>query len=203
VAQGRHAGRNRGRICIVCAFLSSCFALLCFAVTCLPSIQQSLCAFRYHGLMLGTLDELRQDVAHHHLLPAHDLDGLSTQNKPHQTRDNKMDTPTSSHCAALAHPNPFTVTLASIILIGVLVSYLPQHIKIIQLRTSAGLSPWWVLLGGLSSIAAIGNILTLPASRADVQCCSEISGGACAAALLGVAQIGLQWGCFMFMCVSL
>jgi hypothetical protein len=102
-------------------------------------------------------------------------------------------------CAHLEHPNPFTVTLASFILVGILISYLPQHIKIITHRSSEGLSPWWVLLGGLSSVAAIGNILVLPASRRDIACCKEIGAGECAAGLLGVAQIGLQWGCFMFM----
>lgn len=109
---------------------------------------------------------------------------------------------TSSQCARLAHPNPYTVSLAAFILCGIVVSYLPQHLKIISRRSSEGLSPWWVLLGGLSSIAAIGNILVLPASRADVKCCKELTGGECAAALLGIAQLGLQWGCFMFMCAS-
>lgn len=105
----------------------------------------------------------------------------------------------SAHCDHLAHPAPATVFLAAILVVGILVSYLPQHAKIIQNRTSEGLSPWWVLLGGLSSIAAIGNILTLPASREDMRCCKEIGGGKCAAALLGVVQIGCQWACFMFM----
>ncbi|KAK5121832.1 hypothetical protein LTR85_004707 [Meristemomyces frigidus] len=104
----------------------------------------------------------------------------------------------SAHCRHLAHPSPSTVGLAAILVVGILISYLPQHIKIIQHRTSEGLSPWWVLLGGLSSIAAIGNIMTLPASRADMACCREISGGACTAALLGIVQIGCQWACFMF-----
>ena len=105
----------------------------------------------------------------------------------------------SSHCQDLAHPSLPTVTLAAILVVGILLSYLPQHAKIISHRTSEGLSPWWVLLGGLSSIATIGNILTLPASRADIKCCQEVSGGACAAALLGIVQIGCQWACFMFM----
>jgi len=105
----------------------------------------------------------------------------------------------TDHCRALVHPNPFTVGLAGILVVGIIVSYIPQHAKIIHNRTSEGLSPWWVLLGGLSSIAAIGNILTLPQSRADIKCCREINGGACAAALLGVVQIGGQWCCFMFM----
>lgn len=109
--------------------------------------------------------------------------------------------PVSRSCEHLASPNPYTVFLAAFILVGILVSYLPQHIKIISRRSSEGLSPWWVLLGGLSGMAAIANILVLPASRADMRCCKEVSGGECAAALLGVAQIGLQWSCFMFMFV--
>lgn len=105
--------------------------------------------------------------------------------------------PLSTHCSALAHPSWFPTTLAAVLVLGILASYLPQHHKIFSRRTSEGLSPWWVLLGGLSSIAAIGNILTLPASRADLACCKSIGGGACASALLGVAQIGIQWTCFM------
>ena len=110
-----------------------------------------------------------------------------------------MAPPTESSCSHLREPNAYTVLLASFILLGILVSYLPQHLKIITNRSSAGLSPYWVLLGGLSCIAAIGNILVLPKSRRDVGCCKVVSGGECAAALLGVGQIGLQWGCFMFM----
>lgn len=105
----------------------------------------------------------------------------------------------SEHCKPLASPFWATTTLAAVLVVGILISYFPQHWKIIERRSSEGLSPWWVLLGGLSSIAAIGNILTLPTSRADMACCSELDGGACAAALLGVAQIGVQWTCFMLM----
>ncbi|KAI6858751.1 hypothetical protein KC338_g6339 [Hortaea werneckii] len=104
----------------------------------------------------------------------------------------------SHHCDTLAYPNPYTTSLSILLVLGIFISYIPQHYKIIKCGTSEGLSPWWVLLGGLSSIAAMGNILTLPASREDMMCCREISGGACASALLGVVQIGVQWGCFMF-----
>lgn len=105
----------------------------------------------------------------------------------------------SSVCEHLRNPNPYTVSLAAFLVLGIVISYIPQHSKIISRRSSEGLSPWWVLLGGLSSIAAIGNILTLPASRSDLDCCREVTSGECAAALLGVGQIGLQWSCFMFM----
>lgn len=105
----------------------------------------------------------------------------------------------SEHCRALADPNIPATVLAALLVVGIVASYVPQHLKIYHRRTSDGLSPWWVLLGGLSSIAAIGNILVLPASRADMKCCKELNGPSCAAALLGVAQIGCQWTCFMFM----
>ena len=110
-----------------------------------------------------------------------------------------QDRPLSERCKPLAHPYWFPVALASCLIVGIVISYIPQHFKILQRKSSLGLSPWWVLLGGLSSVAAIGNILTLPKSRADMACCSELSAGACAAAFLGVAQIGCQWLCFMFM----
>ncbi|KAK1069042.1 hypothetical protein LTR74_005084 [Friedmanniomyces endolithicus] len=83
---------------------------------------------------------------------------------------------TTSHCEHLTHPSPLTTGLAAVLLVGILVSYLPQHLKILSRRSSEGLSPWWVLLGALSSIAALGNILTLPASRQDIGCCQELVG---------------------------
>lgn len=107
--------------------------------------------------------------------------------------------PQGSHCDILSRPPAVLTTLASSIAVGLLVSYLPQHIKIIRRGSSEGLSPWYVGLGALSSICAIANILVLPASREDMACCKVISGGACFAALLGVIQIGMQWSCFMFM----
>lgn len=87
----------------------------------------------------------------------------------------------------------------SFIVVGILVSYLPQHYKIIARRSSRGLSPLFVLLGTVSGTASIANILTLPESTRDMGCCQEIGAFPCAAALLGIAQIGVQWSCFFFM----
>ncbi|KAF1927884.1 uncharacterized protein M421DRAFT_421080 [Didymella exigua CBS 183.55] len=84
------------------------------------------------------------------------------------------------------------------IVVGILVSYLPQHYKIIQRRSSRGLSPLFVLLGTVSGTASMANILTLPESTADMACCKDIGRFPCAAALLGMAQIGVQWSCFFF-----
>ena len=93
----------------------------------------------------------------------------------------------------------FADTLHRFILIGILVSYLPQHYRIISRRSSFGLSPYFVLLGTTSGTCAFANILTLPASRKDIACCHEINGFPCFAGLLGVLQVGVQWSCFTIM----
>ncbi|KAF1993323.1 hypothetical protein P154DRAFT_540505 [Amniculicola lignicola CBS 123094] len=106
--------------------------------------------------------------------------------------------PISDGCRKLADPDIWNFSLSVFIVLGILVSYLPQHHKIISRRSSAGLSPLFVLLGTISGTASIANILTLPESTHDMGCCGEISRFACSAALLGIVQIGVQWTCFFF-----
>ncbi|KAI9836363.1 MAG: hypothetical protein M1819_001392 [Sarea resinae] len=101
-----------------------------------------------------------------------------------------------SRCDKLSSPNYTNLTLSILILLGILISYLPQHHRIIARRSSEGISPYFVLLGTTSGTCAFANILVLPASRADLACCNEISGFACFAGLLGIAQVGVQWACF-------
>ena len=128
-----------------------------------------------------------------------------------------IDQPSSDACADLSSPNIFnfilsmyvypshpkidvsTNNLISLILLGILVSYLPQHHRIISRRSSVGISPYFVLLGTTSGTCAFANILTLPASRRDLACCRELSGFECVSGLLGIAQIGVQWSCFIVM----
>ena len=80
-----------------------------------------------------------------------------------------------------------------------LISYLPQHARIIQRGTSEGISPFFILLGTTSATSAFANILLLPQSRQDVACCKELETFHCVAGLLGIAQLGVQWICFTFM----
>lgn len=81
-------------------------------------------------------------------------------------------------------------------------SYLTQHYRIIARRSSEGISPYFVLLGTTGGTCALSNILVLPASRADLACCKEISEFACFAGLLGILQVALQWSCFAIMYVT-
>ncbi|KAI9842200.1 MAG: hypothetical protein M1837_007413 [Sclerophora amabilis] len=108
----------------------------------------------------------------------------------------RATTMASPHCEHLASPNAISFTLSICILFGILLSYLPQHYRIIQRRSSEGISPYFVLLGTTSGSFAFANILILPTSRADLQCCKEINTFGCVAGLLGIAQVGVQWACF-------
>ncbi|KAJ9138394.1 PQ loop repeat protein [Pleurostoma richardsiae] len=106
-----------------------------------------------------------------------------------------------TRCDELRQPGFVNLVVSVIILIGLLISYLPQHYRIISRGTSEGISPWFVLLGTTSATAGFANILTLPQSRQDVACCKELETFQCVAGLLGIAQLGVQWVCFAFIFV--
>ncbi|CAG8363398.1 unnamed protein product [Penicillium salamii] len=104
--------------------------------------------------------------------------------------------PLTPYCRELASPGIFQTVLSVLIIFGILVSYLPQHIRIITRRSSFGISPYFVLLGVTSGTSAFANILVFPSTAQDVACCQEISGIACFAGLLGIVQMATQWLCF-------
>ncbi|KEY74317.1 hypothetical protein S7711_00473 [Stachybotrys chartarum IBT 7711] len=107
----------------------------------------------------------------------------------------------NSQCDRLKSPSYLELTVSIIILIGLFISYLPQHYRIISRGTSEGISPYFVLLGTTSATSGFANILTVAPSRAAISCCQELDTFECAAGLLGVAQLGLQWVCFAFIFV--
>ncbi|CAN8102479.1 unnamed protein product [Discula destructiva] len=101
-----------------------------------------------------------------------------------------------SQCRALNYVDYTNFAISLVLLIGILLSYFPQHYRIISRGTSFGLSPYFVLLGTTSATSAFANIIVLPPSRTAIDCCRIIRGFACMAGLLGVAQITVQWICF-------
>ncbi|POS88231.1 hypothetical protein EPUL_000130 [Erysiphe pulchra] len=101
-----------------------------------------------------------------------------------------------SRCKLLEEINYVNLALSIFILLGILVSYLSQHYRIISRRTSEGISPFFILLGATSGTCALANVLTLPASRADILCCKIVTLFECSAGLLGILQIFVQWLCF-------
>jgi uncharacterized protein with PQ loop repeat len=124
----------------------------------------------------------------------------TTSKQQHNEQQQSMDLFTKQpRCEALAHPNVTETTISLIILVGISVSYFPQHLRIITRRSSEGLSPYFVLLGTTSSSFALFNILTLPITQTDIGCCRVNAFFSCFAGTLGVIQVFTQWACFGIM----
>ncbi|KAL1843063.1 hypothetical protein VTJ49DRAFT_3198 [Mycothermus thermophilus] len=110
-------------------------------------------------------------------------------------------TNSKDRCEELRDLSVVNLIVSIFIVVGMLISYLPQHARIIKRGTSEGISPYFVLLGTTSATSAFANILLLPKSRQDVACCKELDSFHCIAGLLGIAQLGVQWICFSFIFV--
>ncbi|KAJ7078446.1 hypothetical protein B0H15DRAFT_537405 [Mycena belliarum] len=94
------------------------------------------------------------------------------------------------------HHDWFTATLTLCLCIGLVVSYLPQHFRIIQTGTSEGLSPWFLLLGSTSAAAGFLNMITV--QHTQIRCCRVVSIASCVESTAGIVQVGLQWAMFSF-----
>ncbi|KAJ8700953.1 hypothetical protein PTI98_003926 [Pleurotus ostreatus] len=93
----------------------------------------------------------------------------------------------------------FTATLTAGLCVGLMISYAPQHFRIINKQSSEGLSPWFLLLGSTSSASGFLNMVAL--QWGIVKCCRYVSVGSCAEITLGVVQVGLQWFLFTMIMV--
>ncbi|KAJ7159986.1 hypothetical protein C8R43DRAFT_1064058 [Mycena crocata] len=93
----------------------------------------------------------------------------------------------------------FTATLTLCLCIGLVISYLPQHFRIINKGTSEGLSPWFLLLGSTSSAAGFLNMITV--QHTQIRCCRVVTIASCVEATAGIVQVGLQWAMFSFVFV--
>ncbi|KAI7822616.1 hypothetical protein BC939DRAFT_453782 [Gamsiella multidivaricata] len=88
----------------------------------------------------------------------------------------------------------FELALSLFILVGMVVSYLPQHFRIIHKGTSEGISPWFLLLGTISASSTFLNIVVL--QWKVILCCGVLSLGPCLESILGIAQLGVQFVMF-------
>ncbi|KAL2827050.1 hypothetical protein BDW59DRAFT_144595 [Aspergillus cavernicola] len=99
----------------------------------------------------------------------------------------------NSQCKHLASPDPINFVLSILIVFGISFSYLPQLIRIATLKSSFGISPYFVLLGATSATFALANVVSQKQSLQDVACCKDVSGLSCFAGVLGILQVGTQW----------
>ncbi|KAK0529674.1 hypothetical protein OC842_004168 [Tilletia horrida] len=87
--------------------------------------------------------------------------------------------------------DPIALSLSIFLCVGLVVSYLPQIIRIVHKKSSLGFSPWFLLLGATSSSSSFLNLVALQWGL--VRCCGVISAGACAESMMGIVQVMLQW----------
>jgi len=92
------------------------------------------------------------------------------------------------------HHDWFTALLTGSLCLGLIISYLPQHLRIFNKKSSEGFSPWFLLLGSTSSAAGMLNMVTM--QWGIIKCCRFLSTGDCIESVAGVFQLFLQW--FMF-----
>jgi len=94
----------------------------------------------------------------------------------------------------IPHHDWFNALLTFGLCCGLVISYLPQHFRIIHAKSSEGFSPVFLLLGATSAASGMFNMVTLQAPI--VRCCRVVSLGSCVEMTAGVVQVGLQWFCF-------
>ncbi|KAF2771457.1 hypothetical protein EJ03DRAFT_342214 [Teratosphaeria nubilosa] len=82
------------------------------------------------------------------------------------------------------------------LMVWLLLCYLPQWHRIVSRRSAEGLSTLYILLGSLSGVCAIGNIMMLPSSAIDIGCCRTNNTFACISGLLGILQVTFGISCF-------
>ncbi|KJA29666.1 hypothetical protein HYPSUDRAFT_81319 [Hypholoma sublateritium FD-334 SS-4] len=94
----------------------------------------------------------------------------------------------------IQHHDWFNTVLTYGLCFGLVVSYLPQHLRIIMAKSSEGISAVFLFLGVASTSSSMFNMITLQAPI--VRCCRVVSFGSCMEMSAGVIQMTLQWICF-------
>lgn len=89
--------------------------------------------------------------------------------------------------------------LTALLCLGLAVSYLPQHLRIIKAGSSEGFSPWFLLLGSTSSASGMLNIVVMQWGL--IKCCKVVSFGSCIESTAGIFQLALQWLLFTWVLV--
>ena len=83
----------------------------------------------------------------------------------------------------LPHNGP-AFAAAAVVCVGVVLSYIPQAMRIHLSRSSVGLSPWFLFLGATSSACAMFNVIVL--QWPIVRCCASLSALSCLEHMMGI-----------------
>ncbi|KIW53884.1 hypothetical protein PV05_06294 [Exophiala xenobiotica] len=99
-------------------------------------------------------------------------------------------------CKHLAKPSIPQFIVSCSLMGWLLICYLPQWARIVSRKSAEGLSTYYILLGSLSGVCAVGNIMMLPSSAVELGCCRINTRFACISGLLGMLQVIFGIACF-------
>jgi len=103
---------------------------------------------------------------------------------------------TSQRCAELSEPSIPQFVISCLLMAWLFAANFPQWARIASRKSAEGLSTLYILLGSLSGVCAVGNILVLPSTDVDMECCRTNSAFACINGLLGILQVIFGIACF-------
>ncbi|KAI0316036.1 hypothetical protein OF83DRAFT_1129072 [Amylostereum chailletii] len=93
----------------------------------------------------------------------------------------------------------FSDLLTTGLIVGLFISYAPQHLRIINKGSSEGFSPWFLLLGSTSAASGMLNMIIM--QWGVLKCCNVYSAGDCLETIGGVLQVAAQWFLFTIILV--
>ncbi|KAI0046323.1 hypothetical protein FA95DRAFT_1542653 [Auriscalpium vulgare] len=88
----------------------------------------------------------------------------------------------------------FSDLLTGGLIVGLFISYAPQHLRIINKGSSEGFSPWFLLLGSTSAASGMLNMIIM--QWGVLRCCRFYTALNCLETIAGVLQVVTQW--FLF-----
>lgn len=93
----------------------------------------------------------------------------------------------SDFASFLVQLTTFSEVLGIILVVASIGSYFPQHVKLIQTRTSKGLSPYMLFLLNTQSFCSAANSMLLKFPQ--LEACSQVGFAECAPSLLSLFQL--------------
>jgi len=87
--------------------------------------------------------------------------------------------------------NTESIILGVFLILGSIISTIPQHVKILKLKSTVGMSFLWMFLGNINQFSAVMNAAVMKFPQ--VQACVVVGVGDCLPSLLALFQLAGLW----------
>ena len=88
----------------------------------------------------------------------------------------------------------FEITVGTLLLVGIWLSFTPQYYRIVKKQSSEGLSPWYLFIGTAGTFASVSNALIF--YWPELENCSGYGTTRCYHEILGFCQLLTLWVSF-------